>query len=100
MKLTSSDFKDMDRIPNRFTCDFRQDVTELNVPVYVVQGKYDMDPRADLVPGWFDALKAPTKEMVVLQHSGHNPYMSEFARFYDFMTNTVLEETYPGDGPR
>jgi hypothetical protein len=32
--------------------------------------------------------------MVTFSHSAHNPYNSEFAKFHDFMTDSVLPETY------
>jgi pimeloyl-ACP methyl ester carboxylesterase len=80
--------------PQLQAIDFRRDVTELDVPVYLVQGRYEMRPRAALVPQWFDALDAPSKRMVVFSHSAHNPYNSEFAKFHDFVTDSVLPETY------
>jgi proline iminopeptidase len=75
--------------------DLRRDVAELEVPVYLVQGRFEMPPRAALVPEWFDQLEAPSKRLDVFDRSGHNPYNSEFARFRELVVDTVLPETYP-----
>jgi hypothetical protein len=53
-----------------------------------------MSPRAQLVREWFNALQAPSKEMVVFRHSAHDPCNQEFVRLHDFITGTVLSETY------
>ena len=42
--------------PQLQSIDFRRDVSVLEVPVYLVQGAYEMGPCAQLVPEWFDAL--------------------------------------------
>lgn len=73
--------------------DFRRDVPELEVPVFVVEGSHESPGRSDLVTEWFEDLEAPVKELVVFDRSGHTPHLDEPARFHAFMTDTVLAET-------
>lgn len=57
--------------------DFRQDVPELEVPVYIILGKYETRGRRILAEEWYDLLEAPTKELIVFDHSGHRPNFEE-----------------------
>ncbi|MGD2041976.1 MAG: alpha/beta hydrolase [Anaerolineae bacterium] len=74
--------------------DFRSDVPNLDVPVYVVTGAHEARGRAVLAQEWFDRLDAPYKEMVTFEHSGHRPLFEEPAAFVSVMTR-VLDDTYP-----
>jgi len=40
-------------------------------------------------------LKAPHKEWIWFEHSGHNPWVTESASFVDVVVNTVLAQTQP-----
>ncbi|HET9508555.1 MAG TPA: alpha/beta fold hydrolase [Gaiellaceae bacterium] len=75
--------------------DFRRDADELEVPVYLVQGRHEAAGRAVLADEWFEQLEAPAKTMVVLETSGHRPLFEQPARFHEVMTQTVLAETAP-----
>jgi len=74
--------------------DFRRDVAELEVPVYLVQGGHEARGRAVLADEWFDLLDAPSKERVVFEDSGHRPSFEEPGRYAEFMRR-VLDETTP-----
>ncbi|MDQ1295102.1 MAG: proline iminopeptidase, partial [Actinomycetota bacterium] len=76
--------------------DFRRDVRELDVPVYVLLGDHELRARAELVRQWLDTVEAPR---VVLEHyhdSAHAPHAQEYRRFHRFMVDTVLPQTLPG----
>jgi proline iminopeptidase len=75
--------------------DFRVDATQLDVPVYLVQGRYEARGRAELAEEWFEMLQAPHKEMIVFDTSGHRPLFEQPERFHQVMTETVLAETDP-----
>ena len=77
--------------------DFRVDVPRLQVPVYLVQGRYEARGRAELAEQWFAALSAPSKQLVVLATSGHRPLFEQPEQFVTVMTETVLAQTRPGD---
>ncbi len=65
--------------------DFRIDVPRLEVPVYLVEGRYEAAGRLKLAPEWFNMLEAPSKEYIVFDKSGHTPPYDEPGRFADLM---------------
>jgi pimeloyl-ACP methyl ester carboxylesterase len=73
--------------------DFRQDVPRLEVPVYIVLGKHEARGRDVLAREWFNLLDAPSKELIVFEHSGHRPLFEEPAEFASLMSR-VREETF------
>ncbi len=73
--------------------DFRKSVARLEVPVYVVIGAHEARGRAVLAKEWFERLDAPSKAMLVFEHSGHRPSFEEPAVFAETMRR-VVEETY------
>lgn len=73
--------------------DFRADVPSLDVPVYMVIGRYEARGRAVLADEWFDTLEAPSKERIVFEQSGHRPSFEEPATFAALMTR-IRDETY------
>jgi len=76
--------------------DFRRDVTSLDVPVTIVIGKHEARGRAVLANQWFDVLDAPSKEMIIFEHSGHRPLFEEPAEFAAAVAE-VLDATREGD---
>lgn len=76
--------------------DFREDSTRLSVPVYMVQGAYEARGRAVPAKEWFDALEAPSKELVVFERSGHRPHFEQPAEFAALMSR-VASETHPSN---
>ncbi|NCT90487.1 alpha/beta hydrolase [Cellulomonas sp. APG4] len=81
--------------PQLLGIDFRRDVPRLEVPVLLVQGAYEADGRAVLAEEWFAGLEAPSKELVMCDHSGHTPHLDEPGRFAELM-GELGETTYPG----
>ncbi|HEX6247063.1 MAG TPA: alpha/beta hydrolase [Nocardioidaceae bacterium] len=75
--------------------DFREQVTSLDIPVYLAQGVHESPGRADLAAEWFEMLDAPSKELVVFDTSGHRPLWEQPDEFHDLMTEKVLAETGP-----
>jgi pimeloyl-ACP methyl ester carboxylesterase len=74
--------------------DFRRDLLELRVPVYMVLGAHETRGRAIPANGWFELLEAPTKERIIFDHSGHRPQFEEPDVFAALMAR-VLAETQP-----
>ena len=79
--------------PQLQTIDFQQDVPRLEVPFYMVLGEHEARGRAVLAKEWFEMVDAPSKEKIILEHSGHRPNFDEPAAFASLMSR-VLEETY------
>ena len=73
--------------------DFRQSVPRLDVPIYLVEGANEAPGRSTLAVEWFDALQAPSKQLVVFDRSGHNPERDEPGRFAEYLADVVLAET-------
>jgi pimeloyl-ACP methyl ester carboxylesterase len=73
--------------------DFREQVTSLEIPVYLAQGAHETPGRAAPAAEWFALLDAPGKELVVFDTSGHRPLWEQPEEFADLMTDRVLAET-------
>ena len=72
--------------------DFRTDAASLDVPIYLVQGRHEARGRAELADEWFGMLEAPSKEMFILENSGHRPLFEEPEAFASLMTS-LLDDT-------
>lgn len=75
--------------------DFRVDVPSLDVPVYLVEGRYEPRDRADLADQWFTPLQAPSKRWIEFPTSGHRPLFEQPKLFHQLMTQTVATSTAP-----
>ncbi|NLM74359.1 MAG: alpha/beta hydrolase [Clostridiaceae bacterium] len=64
-----------------YTIDLRTDYTELDVPVYFLLGRHDVNAPTSLAEEYMQVLNAPDKKIVWFEHSGHNPWINEPARF-------------------
>ncbi len=73
--------------------DFRETDTTFDVPVFFVQGANEADGRAEPFDEWYPMIEAPTKDVVVLDTSGHRPLFEQPDEFVDYMNNTVLAQT-------
>ncbi|HSN75991.1 MAG TPA: alpha/beta hydrolase [Anaerolineae bacterium] len=79
--------------PQLWEVDFRQQATKLEVPVYFLLGRHDINAPTVLAEEYFQLLDAPHKEIVWFEHSGHTPWVSESDRFVQIMVDTVLAQT-------
>jgi pimeloyl-ACP methyl ester carboxylesterase len=82
--------------PQLWDVDFREQATQLEVPVYFLIGRHDVNAPTILTEQYYELLNAPHKELIWFEHSGHNPWVTESAAFVDVVVNKVLPETYPG----
>jgi pimeloyl-ACP methyl ester carboxylesterase len=67
--------------------DFRVQVPSLEVPVYLVEGRYEAAGRETLAREWFDLLSASSKQYIVFEHSGHTPPYDEPGHFAELMAD-------------
>jgi len=72
--------------------DFRQDVTSLDIPFYMVQGEHEARGRAVLAEEWFEILDAPSKEAFTFEGSGHRAHFDRPGDFAEVMSH-VLEQS-------
>ncbi len=75
--------------------DFRADAARLDLPVYIVLGRYDMNNPSPIPEEYFNLLEAPAKQLVFFENSGHGMIWEEAGLFHRLMADTVLAETYP-----
>lgn len=73
--------------------DFRTQATALEVPVYFIRGRWDMNSSNPLTEEYFALLDAPRKELIWFEDSAHTPSWDAPARFVNVMINTVLAQT-------
>lgn len=81
--------------PQLWEVDLRTQATQLEVPVYFLLGRHDVNAPPVLAEEYYELLNAPHKELIWFEHSGHNPWVTESARFVEVTVNKVLAETYP-----
>lgn len=74
--------------------DLRQDALRLDLPVYMVLGRNDMNNPYQLPEEYFNLLEAPTKQLIFFEESGHGMIWEDADLFHQLMTETVLRETY------
>lgn len=79
--------------PQLDTVDFARQATSLDVPVYFLQGRYDLVEMGSLLERWYRVLDAPRKEIIWFDNSGHTPHAWEPTKVVDVMVNRVLSET-------
>jgi proline iminopeptidase len=75
--------------------DFREDAAQLEIPVYLIHGKYELNARGSLVLDYFDQLQAPRKMLIEFEHGSHAPAFDDPERFHELLVETILPETYP-----
>ena len=75
--------------------DFREQVTTLEIPVYLAQGAHETPGRAEPAAEWFELLDAPHKELVVFGTSGHRPLWEQPEEFDDLMARVLAETGAP-----
>ena len=73
--------------------DLRLDATRLNLPVYLVLGRQDMNNPSQIPIEYFERLDAPHKQLFFFEDSGHDMIWEEARLFHDLLVNTLLPET-------
>lgn len=81
--------------PQLWQVDFRESADRLDVPVYFLIGRHDVNAPTSLTEEYYELLDAPYKEIVWFEHSGHNPWVSEADRFVEVMVEQVLPQSLP-----
>ncbi len=81
--------------PQLWEVDFRVQAAQLDVPVYFLIGRHDINAPTVLAEEYYSLLEAPHKEIVWFEHSGHTPWVHESGRFVQVMVDTVLAQTQP-----
>jgi pimeloyl-ACP methyl ester carboxylesterase len=72
--------------------DFMQSAAKLDVPVYLLVGRADVNAMASLAERYYNVLQAPQKELIWFK-SGHSFADADTGQFVDVMVNHVLAQT-------
>lgn len=78
--------------PQLWDIDFRKQAAKLDVPVYFLIGRHDVNAPVKLVEDYMAVLEAPHKEIVWFEHSGHTPWVTEADEFVRVLAEKVLAE--------
>lgn len=73
--------------------DFRRTAADLPVPVFFVQGAHEAGGRQQPFQEWYSALRAPSKDVIYLDTSGHRPMFEQPDEFVSYMVDIVLAGT-------
>ncbi len=74
--------------------DFRTDVPELAVPLYLLDGENELGGRRELAHEWFDRLTAPHKELITYADAGHAVAFEQADAFLRLMIDEIVPATY------
>jgi pimeloyl-ACP methyl ester carboxylesterase len=76
--------------PELSRIDLFAQVPEVKIPVYFCLGRHDYEVPSVLSAKYFEALKAPRKQLIWFDRSAHLPNTEEKDKFNEFMITTVL----------
>jgi pimeloyl-ACP methyl ester carboxylesterase len=68
-------------------------VPELKLPVIILAGRFDHEVPSEVAARYFDALRAPSKELIWFERSAHMPQFEEPELFTRMMVEKVLPLT-------
>lgn len=85
--------------PQLYDIDLRQEASSLQVPVYVLDGKAELDGRRDLSLTWFRMLKAPDKKLITYPDAAHSVAFEQADAVQELFRTEILPATY-GSGNR
>lgn len=75
-------FRTLDQVfPQLYNINFRKSATKLEVPMYFLLGRHDLNAPTYLAEEYYQLLDAPKKELVWFEHSGHAPWNTEADRY-------------------
>lgn len=72
--------------------DLRKQSVKIEVPVYFLEGRHDINAPTSLVEEYYQMLQAPEKQLIWFEHSGHSPWRNERERFVNTIVDLVLQK--------
>ena len=70
--------------------DLFSDVPRLEIPFYLLMGRYDTVTPPEIAERYLEGLEAPYKEKMWLEHSSHCPHLEESERLAQVLAENVL----------
>ena len=77
--------------PELFEVDLFESVPEINVPVFLMEGRHDHECPSEIAERYFSQLRAPAKKLIWFNQSAHLPNAEE----RDLFTKIMVEEVLP-----
>jgi len=74
-----------------YNIDLRTDYTKLNIPVYFILGRHDVNAPTVLAEEYVQVLDAPKKEIIWFENSGHSPWINERDKFIKEVLSCFME---------
>ena len=68
----------------------QQQVTSLDLPLFILQGKYDQQTVTSVTRDYFESITAPHKQMILFENSAHLVPYEERTKFHRVMVEQVL----------
>jgi len=72
--------------------DLRRQAAVLEVPVYILEGRHDINAPTALAQEYYEMLRAPEKEIIWFERSGHTPWVDENERFAKVLADRFLSK--------
>lgn len=82
--------------PQLWEVDFRRQASRLEIPIFFLIGRHDVNAPPALAEEYYRVLTAPQKEIVWFERSGHNPWISEPDAFVDAIVSRALQPSPRG----
>ncbi|MBN2224669.1 MAG: alpha/beta hydrolase [Deltaproteobacteria bacterium] len=79
--------------PDEVRTDLFTQIPKVDIPVYFAVGRHDWNTPFEITEEYFNILKAPKKELVWFENSGHSPCYEEPDKF-NLLIERVKTETY------
>ena len=76
--------------PELLQVDLFESAPEIKVPVFLIEGRHDHECPSEIAERYFNALRAPTKELIWFDRSAHLPNAEEPDLFNKIMVAKVL----------
>ncbi len=76
--------------------DLAKTCTEFEIPIFIFDGVHDQNTPAELVEDYFNLIKAPHKELIWFEHSGHNPMSDEPDKFKNLLREKLIDISKKG----
>jgi pimeloyl-ACP methyl ester carboxylesterase len=80
--------------PQLYDLDFRESARKLEVPVYILDGKAELEGRRAIALEWFEMLEAPSKQLVSFDGAAHSVAFEQADAVLALLTGTVVPATY------
>jgi pimeloyl-ACP methyl ester carboxylesterase len=82
-----------------YTIDFAQEIPRVELPIYLLEGRYDYTTPTEVVKPYFEALDAPHKEWIWFENSAHFTFIEE-PNFFREVLSKVCADILTTNGAR